>query len=164
MEQQTHLKKCCFKCKSIIENRQFTICSVCNNIYHIDCANITFARFRIWTNETKKSWRCFKCTKSKKNTVLSPSLEKDTLNITIRKKRTVETLKSNDMNAFDSEPPNSSPETGQTLLPKEKLLAKLLSMELPAESLNNSFQSLEDLSHSLELVNELDIVSKEHMM
>ncbi|CAG4987948.1 unnamed protein product [Parnassius apollo] len=161
-KQQTPLKKC-FKCKSIIENRQFTICSVCNNIYHIDCANITFARFRIWTNETKKSWRCFKCIKSKKNTVLSPSLEKDAVNITIRKKRTDETLESNDMNAFDSESPNSSAKTSQTLLPKEKLLAKSLSMEFPVESLNNSFQSLEDLSHSLELVNELDIVSKQNM-
>ncbi|CAG5025554.1 unnamed protein product [Parnassius apollo] len=67
------------------------------------------------------------------------------------------------MNAFDSESLNSSPKTGRTLLPKEKLLAKSLSMELPAESLNNSFQSLEDLSHSLELVNELDIVSKQNM-
>ncbi|CAG5018187.1 unnamed protein product [Parnassius apollo] len=67
------------------------------------------------------------------------------------------------MNAFDSESPNSSPKTGQTLLPKEKLLAKSLSMKLPVESLNNSFQSLEDLSHSLELVFELDIVSKQNM-
>ncbi|CAG4939726.1 unnamed protein product [Parnassius apollo] len=66
------------------------------------------------------------------------------------------------MNAFDSESPNSSEKTGQTLLPKEKLLAKSLSMELPVGSLNNSFQSLEDLSHSLELVNELDIVSKQN--
>ncbi|CAG4940809.1 unnamed protein product [Parnassius apollo] len=88
---------------------------------------------------------------------------KRSVNITIRKKRTDETLESNDMNAFDSESPNSSPKTGQILLPKEKLLAKSLSVELPAESLNNSFQSLEDLSHSLELVNELDIVSKQNM-
>ncbi|CAG4985218.1 unnamed protein product [Parnassius apollo] len=67
------------------------------------------------------------------------------------------------MNALDSESPNSSAKTGQTLLPKEKLLTKSLSMELPVESLNNRFQSLEDLSHNLELVNELDIVSKQNM-
>ncbi|CAG5017962.1 unnamed protein product [Parnassius apollo] len=85
------------------------------------------------------------------------------MNITIRKKRTDETLESNDMIAFDSESPNSSPKTDQTLLPTEKLLAKPLSMEFPVESLNNSFQSLEDLSHRLELVNKLDIVSKQNM-
>ncbi|CAK1586458.1 unnamed protein product [Parnassius mnemosyne] len=181
MEQkhQTPLKKCSFKCKSIIENRQFTICSVCENAYHIDCANITFARFRIWTNETKKSWICNRCIKSKtntKNAVHSPSLEKDTVNITRRKKR-IGTLECNDMNDVDSKSTNSSPTTGQTLfsmhketdeyitkdLPTEKLLEKSLSIELPVESVNTSFQSLEDLSHSLELelVNELDIVSKQ---
>lgn len=57
----TQNDKICTKCKVIIENRQYATCSICTNSYHIECESISFARFKIWTQDFKKSWKCRKC-------------------------------------------------------------------------------------------------------
>ncbi|CAH2984813.1 unnamed protein product [Chilo suppressalis] len=195
MAQQPTPIRQCFKCRMIIENRRFTVCSLCDNNYHINCANVSFARFRIWTNENKKSWRCNRCTVKKQSDTKSTSqymnasnkksiMRKTSNNTHPKRNEIINNYDLNISNEYTSPDPtedSANTDTGRAstvLTPnstplketdqQEKLITpslciKSLSMELLVDDENNSFQPLDELSRSMELTSDLDIVSNQKL-
>lgn len=51
----------CGNCNLQINNRQFLNCSKCQKSLHLDCANVSAARFYIMEPERKLSWKCDNC-------------------------------------------------------------------------------------------------------
>lgn len=51
----------CSTCSKDILNRQFLVCALCENTYHLDCTSVTFQRFSIMTIDNKQSYRCDQC-------------------------------------------------------------------------------------------------------
>lgn len=51
----------CIKCSEDVLNRQFLVCVLCENTYHLNCTNVTFKRFSIMTAANKQSFRCDQC-------------------------------------------------------------------------------------------------------
>lgn len=165
-QRATSVKKSCYKCKNNIDNKQFTTCSICNDNYHIDCANVSFARFKIWTSENKKSWKCTKCIDKSQNSKLSTTILGQE-NVTIRQVLRTKVLRNTnkeksppltnikDICKKTTSPPALTPGSQDAT---QRLISRSLSMELPGDSLNSTFQSLEDLSKSSECLNDLDIV------
>ncbi|KAL4718651.1 hypothetical protein ACJJTC_001820 [Scirpophaga incertulas] len=144
----TPMKKLCFKCKLVIENRQFTTCSLCDHNYHIDCTNVSFARFKIWTSDNKKSWKCNKCIHKNKQSIDKPNH---------LPKSPTKFLPANDNITIRPHQSNRLIDSGNNLVSSQ---ARSLSVEQPCDSVDNSYQSLEDLTKSLELVNDIDIVDE----
>lgn len=70
----------CNKCKKIVKDRQFLICSECKNLFHLDCTTVSWTRFSMMSTDRKKSWRCESCW-AKKQAQSTP-----VSNITKRKK------------------------------------------------------------------------------
>lgn len=51
----------CTMCKTAITNKQRLTCRICEKHFHLDCTDITFARFRLMTPDNKKAFRCQHC-------------------------------------------------------------------------------------------------------
>lgn len=78
----------CFKCKHIIENREYLVCSSCKNTYHSECANVSSALFYLMRKESKEKWKCQVLCYSDSNnlSLLNSSIQRSGKNITTRKK------------------------------------------------------------------------------
>lgn len=52
----------CSGCLKIIPNREFLTCSLCDDKYDLDCANVSIQRFlNTMTPDHKNSWKCASC-------------------------------------------------------------------------------------------------------
>lgn len=51
----------CGKCNDTINNRQYLNCACCKISLHLDCANVSTARFYIMEKERKLNWKCDRC-------------------------------------------------------------------------------------------------------
>lgn len=51
----------CDECNVIITSRQFLKCSRCQFTYHLDCANVSVARFYLMEPDRKLTWKCSQC-------------------------------------------------------------------------------------------------------
>ncbi|XP_059049455.1 uncharacterized protein LOC131844558 [Achroia grisella] len=96
----------CSSCHHKLPNREHLVCTICNNIYDLECANVSVQRFyNTMTLSHKKKWKCKKCkttnipdstpiTNNTKSTQLNPNSSvrqyigtpQSESNITIRKK------------------------------------------------------------------------------
>ncbi|CAG9791874.1 unnamed protein product [Diatraea saccharalis] len=123
----------CAGCKQIIQDRRFLICSQCQQNYDLECANVSQSRFyKTMTSEHKSSWKCPLCFSKKpkgdnENTpvrplnvvkkpetrriTISPNLEDDRQNVTIRKRSQTH----NESSILDESDLTNSPQ-GNTLL------------------------------------------------
>ncbi|KAL4718924.1 hypothetical protein ACJJTC_018285 [Scirpophaga incertulas] len=162
----TSLEKICFKCKDIIKNKQFTVCSICNKHYHIECAKVSFARFKIWTVDNKKNWKCIKCIE-KQSPNAKPHNNSDIPeqdNITVRPHRYNAIKNTSKNHILGTISNNASPSTNDSVAldvtSSQPLLRRSLSMDLfPICSSDSNVETLGDLSKSIEYVNDLDIVN-----
>lgn len=74
----------CNKCSKALTDRQNLTCAKCKYIYHLNCTEVTFQRYKIMDQERKKAWKCAYCWEKyhqemKANTDPSPkSVEKET--------------------------------------------------------------------------------------
>lgn len=65
----------CEGCFQIIQNREFLTCSICNNNYDLECANVSTQRFyNTLTKEHREKWKCQLCINKmpKKNNTNTP--------------------------------------------------------------------------------------------
>ncbi|XP_059047354.1 uncharacterized protein LOC131842804 [Achroia grisella] len=96
----------CSSCHHKLPNREHLVCTICNNIYDLECANVSVQHFyNTMTLSHKKKWKCKKCkttnipdstpiTNNTKSTQLNPNSSvrqyigtpQSESNITIRKK------------------------------------------------------------------------------
>lgn len=51
----------CTRCKKIMKTRQFLICGVCENPFHVECTEVSIKRFFLMTKDNKQKWKCNKC-------------------------------------------------------------------------------------------------------
>jgi hypothetical protein len=84
----------CAGCLQKILNREFLICSICNNYYDLECANISTQRFYNTLNkEHREKWKCPLCKnklpkKDNTNTPIRPQQPLTTeQNVTLRNKK-----------------------------------------------------------------------------
>lgn len=114
------MESSCAGCLSTIPNREYLVCSRCQDKYDLDCANVSWQRFHnTMTKERKQSWICQACSCKKPkgdntNTPIRPihlstsasTYNTDNENVTIRKLNTIprrDTLDSNDISSLGND-------------------------------------------------------------
>jgi hypothetical protein len=51
----------CAGCHKNLPPKQFMVCCFCSLKYDLECANVSFGRYRVMETDTKNSWKCPEC-------------------------------------------------------------------------------------------------------
>lgn len=57
----------CIKCQNDILDKEFLLCTLCENYYHVGCTNISNKLFYLMSKEGKKCYRCPACLSKQKH-------------------------------------------------------------------------------------------------
>lgn len=112
----------CAKCKTTIISRAKLHCSNCENLYHLECGNVSSKRYYLMTKEHRTQWKCNYCYEEQHQALPTTStntvLESPYANVTQRKKFVINVSTGNSYSSLSVEDEEDSDtyQTPRTLL------------------------------------------------
>lgn len=137
----------CYKCKSQVEIKTTTLCSVCGHRYEFNCAGLSEKLYNIMDQSSKRKWKCLVCVQKQRDNQINLQKNTSPSNVTTRKQKAMQSK------VLDVIPVSPSP-----LLRKSKSTEEINNTSLissPEEQNEHSKQIIELKKNIINLQNKL---------